>query len=400
MRIVYIANGNGLSPHLGGSMVRSASVARELQHRGNEVLLVTTSGGRAAWSGLGFDGEAIEVPCSIGRHFERGNFDRAMAYGVSAIIGAHIAAKLSNYEIVYTDSDYPCDVIPASSLRRSNDNVRWVAMIHHLLGVRHENGVYLSEVLGKLKRAVQRWAHRTIARDADAVFLYDSEAGRAIASELEILGFSRGRVVFVNNGFSAEGLREIPASPQRYDAVLIGGLRPGKGAGEVVPIWRRVIGARPNTTLGIVGPMPAGAERSFEREIQVAGLDGTIDVLGPRSHNETIALLKAAGLLFAPSLEEGWGIAVCEALACEKPVVAYDLPVYRTLFPAGVVPIAMGDHEEFAMGVVRILSNRLERESLATGGKNAVARFEWGRIAEDDLAAFHEIIHPGYGDGA
>ncbi|MHB8178991.1 MAG: glycosyltransferase family 4 protein [Vulcanimicrobiaceae bacterium] len=391
MRIIYIANGNGLSPHLGGSMIRSASVARELQRFGNGVLLVTTSGGRAAWTGLGFSGEVVEVPCSLGRRFEQGNFDRALAYGISAVLGARITRDFLNYDIVYTDSDYPCDILPALSLRRRSRDTLWVAMVHHL--VNRECGVKAGrrDPFAAVKRTAQRWAHRTIARHADAAFVYDSDAGRAVASELRALGFANDSVVSVNNGFSAEALNVAATESQRYDAILIGGLRPGKGASEVVPIWRRVVAARPGSRLGIIGPMTPGLERSFGREAATAGLTGNIDVLGPRPHSETIALLRAASLLFAPSLEEGWGIAVCEALACDKPVVAYDLPAYRTLFPAGLVRTPLGNHNAFAAGVVRLLNDPSERASLGQSGRKAVERFEWKRVSQDDIAAFEQI---------
>ena len=43
-------------------------------------------------------------------------------------------------------------------------------------------------------------------------------------------------------------------------------------------------------------------------------------------------LLSRTKLFVFPSVEEGWGIAIAEALAVGTPVVAYDLPVYAGVF--------------------------------------------------------------------
>jgi glycosyltransferase involved in cell wall biosynthesis len=56
----------------------------------------------------------------------------------------------------------------------------------------------------------------------------------------------------------------------------------------------------------------------------------------------------------APSFEEGFEMAILEALASGTPAVTWDLPVYREVFPKGLKRIPVGDVDSFASKFMRI----------------------------------------------
>jgi glycosyltransferase involved in cell wall biosynthesis len=75
----------------------------------------------------------------------------------------------------------------------------------------------------------------------------------------------------------------------------------------------------------------AGPEKAWlEQTIADAKLH--IDVVGRVSDETKFNLLSRAKLFVFPSIEEGWGIAIAEALSVGTPVVGYDLPVYGQPF--------------------------------------------------------------------
>src|SRR5207248_3180308 len=83
-------------------------------------------------------------------------------------------------------------------------------------------------------------------------------------------------------------------------------------------------------------------------------------------------LLRSASLFVAPSREEGWGIAVGEALLAGLPVVCYDLPAYRHLRELPI-RVPMSDREAFVATVMSLLADpgRLTdvRERVETAGE-------------------------------
>jgi glycosyltransferase involved in cell wall biosynthesis len=67
-------------------------------------------------------------------------------------------------------------------------------------------------------------------------------------------------------------------------------------------------------------------------------------------------ILSRSKLFVFPSVEEGWGIAVAEALAVGTPVVAYDLPVYRSVFGEQLHPVPLKDVGNLVHVVERLLN--------------------------------------------
>jgi glycosyltransferase involved in cell wall biosynthesis len=383
-RFLYVINGNGLSPELGGSVVRSANIAKRLASMGNDVTLMTTSGGLSACAKLGLVVPSVILPASLLFKHEWGMASRLWSYVVSSVCGVLRVSSLPQVDWLYTDSDYPCDVLPALAYRRQRGG-RWVAMIHHLVKAEAARSVS-----GAMKRSLQQWMHSIIARHADVVFTYATESGDEVVGELLRLGMKPSRLRRVHNGYDSLDLASTAAAPEHADACLIGGLRRGKGLYEIVPIWRRVCSVRPESRLVIVGGVLAHNRQALEAEIERAGLSGTIIILGPQSHAKAVSVLKASTLMISPSLEEGWGIAVCEALACGIPVVAYDLPAYRSLFAGGMRRVPIGERTGCADAVLDLLADAAQRVRLSAEAKLAVAQYEWNSVAVREIELLGE----------
>ena len=102
---------------------------------------------------------------------------------------------------------------------------------------------------------------------------------------------------------------------------------------------------------------------------------------------EYYAKIKEAKILFAPSHEEGWGIAVCEAMAAGLPVVAYDLPAYQKIYCGAYKAIPCFDFDAFAKAIVHVLDDLSEFVRLQSLGTACAARYDWNTIAAADSAA-------------
>jgi glycosyltransferase involved in cell wall biosynthesis len=90
-------------------------------------------------------------------------------------------------------------------------------------------------------------------------------------------------------------------------------------------------------------------------------------------------------VLVAPSYEEGWGIAVCEALASGVPVVAYRHPVLDEVFGDAYLGIRRGDIDRMADLAVRLLTDTSYAGELAAAGRRTAERYDLAGIAEREL---------------
>jgi glycosyltransferase involved in cell wall biosynthesis len=91
----------------------------------------------------------------------------------------------------------------------------------------------------------------------------------------------------------------------------------------------------------------SGPERDFfAREMQRLKLTN-IELAGFVSEAEKFSLLKKSKYFFFPSYEEGWGIALAEALYCECRCICYELPHYRSIFGDFPVYAKLGDAADF-----------------------------------------------------
>jgi glycosyltransferase involved in cell wall biosynthesis len=90
-----------------------------------------------------------------------------------------------------------------------------------------------------------------------------------------------------------------------------------------------------------------GPERDFfVSEMQRLKLTN-IQLAGFISEEEKIVLLKKSACFFFPSYEEGWGIALAEALYCECRCLCYQLPHYQSIFDDFPAYVRLGDPEDF-----------------------------------------------------
>src|SRR5208283_3753731 len=206
MKILYIANGAGLSSDVGGSLVRTIEICRRLINGGWTVYFATTTGGAAACRSRGLNLDFSVSRSSFFKKTEGSLWDRALAYLLVTVFSMSQRAKLPRCDIVYTDSDYFCDTIPAA-FYAYRTGARWVAMTHHMMTPSLAVGKH--RAMRYSSSAFQRLSYWLFRRYASAVFVYDSEEGRRITSFLRSRGYDDAKIKHVMNGTSRKEIDSI-----------------------------------------------------------------------------------------------------------------------------------------------------------------------------------------------
>ena len=387
--ILWILNGCGLEGRgITGAPVRFHEVSKRFAADGRVQHLLTTPGGKTMQTTLGCKLPMTVVPASLLLKSEPCRPFRFWSYLVTSILWRFRAAKLPRTDVLVTVSDYFCDIIPALALKRRT-GAKWIAWIHHCETDPKERPG--NRLVNELTFRMQRWSFKRIAAHADAAWINDTLAGDEIERWLLALGMDKSRIRRMQNGIdlsTIQATHPLTLSPSHplTDAVMIG-VRPNKGLHDIIPIWQMVQKLRPDTTLTLMGGMSGEAE--VVKEIERLKLPITVfkPANGFLPAADYYAKIKEAKILFAPSHEEGWGIAVCEAMAAGLPVVAYDLPAYRKIYPGAYSAVPCFDQAMFAHAVARILNDPAEYARLQNLGRICSSQYDWNAIATADSTA-------------
>ncbi|MFL6735359.1 MAG: glycosyltransferase family 4 protein [Sphingomicrobium sp.] len=124
-----------------------------------------------------------------------------------------------------------------------------------------------------------------------------------------------------------------PQVPERRTFVVVGTIEARKNHHLLLEIWSRLVDrlGTKSPRLLIIGQRGWEAEEVFRRLDRPGKLEGHVVELGSCSDEQLAEHLVTARALLFPSLVEGYGLPLVEALAIGVPVIASDLTVFREI---------------------------------------------------------------------
>ncbi|MEM3696474.1 MAG: glycosyltransferase family 1 protein [Candidatus Bathyarchaeia archaeon] len=215
------------------------------------------------------------------------------------------------------------------------------------------------------------------------------------AKALRVNGVSAVKIFVSGNAVDVNFINKIASfnGEKRYDGVFVGRIAKEKGVFDLLNLWKKIVEKRNDAKLLIVG---SGLEIQAVKEAVVKlGLEKNVFLMRRCSDKELYSLLKSSKVFIFPSLFEGWGIAVAEALACGLPVVAYDIPALREVFGGckGVFPVPVKNIENMVSKVLEVLKlDEDEWYRLSSYAKVYSERFSWEKVAKKDLEVLKSLF--------
>jgi glycosyltransferase involved in cell wall biosynthesis len=132
--------------------------------------------------------------------------------------------------------------------------------------------------------------------------------------------------------------------------------------------------------------------RSIERMIAQLGLGDDVTFTGAVTDEELASLYRNAALLLYPSLWEGFGLPIVEAMACGCPVITSHRGATAETADDAALLVNPDDPGEIARAVASLMQNDALRRRLVFAGAERAARFTWERCAADTLRCYHELL--------
>jgi len=263
-----------------------------------------------------------------------------------------------------------------------------VVTVHDVLPLSHP------EYFSTLIRVRYRPLARAAVRAADLVLT----GSRHSAGQLtELLDVDPGCVVvtpygvegrFRPVGRDAGWLAERFGVRSRY-VLCVGTLEPRKNLVGALRAFGRLAGSVEDCVLVVAGGR-GWRNEEFEREL--ARESGRVVLTGFVSDEELVRLYSGAELFLFPSLAEGFGFPVLEAMACGAPVVSSDRTSLPELVGDAGVLVDPGDEAAVAAACERVLGDEAFAAGLRERGLERAARYSWDTCAAATVAAYRATL--------
>ena len=250
-------------------------------------------------------------------------------------------------------------------------------------------------------RVVVRMALARVSRQADLIIAPSQAVKRDV---MQHLGVPEGRVVVTSHGCearfnpSADHAASGAAAaryglPPRY-LLAVGTLEPRK---NLITLLRAFGRLRDTSAIDpAVGLVLAGARGWLDgpvfRTVQALGLETAVRLPGFVDDSDLPAVYRGAELVVFPSLYEGFGLPLLEAMACGVPVVAANTSALPEVAGGAAMLVDPLDVEGMARVIARVLRDEALRGRLRDGGIARAAEFSWEAAARRTLDAYASLV--------
>jgi glycosyltransferase involved in cell wall biosynthesis len=233
-----------------------------------------------------------------------------------------------------------------------------------------------------------------VARRARLV-LTPSESSRRDA--VTLLGLDPGRVRMIPYA-PPDHFRPADEGPERLAAfgvrppylLHVGTLEPRKNLPRALRAFARVADAVPDASFVVAGGAGWDGGAARREAARARGLLGRVNFLGYVREELLPLLYTHAAALVYPSLYEGFGFPVIEAMACGAPVLTSRSSSLAEIAEGAAWLVDPLDERALGEAMVALLADQARRDELRAKGRARVSAYTWERTVRETVAAYRE----------
>ena len=272
---------------------------------------------------------------------------------------------------------------------------KYVVTVHDVIPL------ILPETFTPRHRLVVRLALARVRRKADLVVVPSHAVKRDVVRRV---GFPEARVVVTPEGCeprfrpvrSEAALREVAARydlPPRY-VLAVGTLEPRKNLTTLLEAFARL--RRNGEVDADLRLVLAGARGWLDEPIfatvRSLGLEDAVRFTGFVDDDDLPAVYSGAALFVFPSLHEGFGLPLLEAMACGVPVVTSNVSSMPEVAGDAATLVDPRDGEGLSAAIARLLRDEALRGRLREAGIARARQFSWEATARRTLDAYASLV--------
>jgi len=311
---------------------------------------------------------------------------RAAANGPVTLLNLPWAVDLSGIDLFHA----PANILPGGLA------IPAITTVHDIMWLTHPEWCN-PEPWGRIERPF--YAHGiTRALKHSARIVTVSEASRAAIEAHHPA--AAGRVTVIPSGVAGDfapvprdigELARLGVPARRRYVLVVGQGAPYKNHEGALRAFATAFGARDDIDLVMVRRRGASGTR-LERLARSLGIGGRMHVLPTVARADLVQLYAGAEVLLHPSLCEGFGNPLAEAMACGCPVITSAASAMPEVAGGAAVLVDPFDVSDIAAALRRVVDDPALRAALRSRGLNRAAAFNWRACAAAYLGLYASVL--------
>lgn len=247
-----------------------------------------------------------------------------------------------------------------------------------------------SDIARAAKMPVFSWITRVVLQRCNYVLALSS----SLAESVTALGLPRQKVRVIPNGVDLDHFSPPKIDNWREPLILfVGALSPIKGVEYLILAMPNILKVLPQASLIIIGVGPQLAK--LQTLVHQLDLLPRVRFLGTQSPTQVRDWMRQARVFVLPSIEEGLGVVLLEALACGTPCVGSSVGgIPDVITPQVGLLTPAGDISALSDAILRILClSKDDWADLSLAARRwAEDRFDWKKIASQLIQIYHQVL--------
>ncbi len=249
-----------------------------------------------------------------------------------------------------------------------------------------------------LKRYIFRFFIRTSSRHAVAL-IADSESTRQDA--IRLVGVRPDKIFTAQLGVTQEfrPIRDnaiLQHARQKYHLpehflLYVGMIEPRKNLPTLLQAYATIADQMPDHRLVVVGPKGWMVENILQQTGRL-NISDKVHFTGYVERADLPGIYNMADVFIYPSVYEGFGLPVLEAMACGTPVITSNVSSMPEIVGDAGVLLTPNDSQALAQALLELINDPVYRQRLSTKGLERAAAFTWDRTAEKTVAVYRHVL--------
>ena len=234
------------------------------------------------------------------------------------------------------------------------------------------------------RRLPLQWFVRESARRSAAIVTGSEFSKREICSELRVRA---DRVWVIHNApmDDVAFVEPLPLSARAPQILALSSPSAHKNIGRLIRAFARVAPRHPGVKLVVAGLL--------SRDVAVPlSLEGRMEVRGYLDRSSLVDLYRRSHAFFMPSLYEGFGMPVVEAMAFGTPVACSNRAALPEIAGGAALLFDATDEAQMEAALIRLLSDHDEWRRLSAAGRVRARAFSWDSSAEALLRVYQRVL--------
>ncbi len=316
--------------------------------------------------------------CSMG-------YPEPFTFGVRAY--AHLRKKFSHYDIVHDNQSLSYGIYALSRILPT------VATIHHPITIDRTIAVKNEKAFFK-KLKWLRWysfigMQKRVAKRLPKIITVSEYSKKDIQTDFKI---KDKNIVVVPNGIETDLFYPIPETRRDPGQLIVTNSAdtPLKGLKYLLHAISEIAKTR-RIKLMVIGTPKKNGE--IENIVKKLGIGGFVKFTGRVTNGKFVKLYAKASIAIVPSLYEGFGLPVGEAMSCRIPVICTSGGALPEVAGNAALIVPPANTQALKDAILDLMNNSKKREELGNAGYERVMKnFMWSNAADKTIETYMQTI--------